>query len=108
MRSFPLLPIFAFGGALAALTALATSSAVAQPMQSVPCDDTASMHSWDQPATVGGNVEIGARVFLRKKLALMALREEGRRLQEDDGGRLTDSHRDYLQAKLDAIQSGNY
>jgi len=108
MRSFPLHPVFAFGGALAALAALSLSPAVAQPMQSMPCDDMAPMHSWDQPITVGGNVEIGARVLLRKKLALMALREEGRRLQEDDGGRLTDAHRDDLQAKLDAIQSGNY
>ncbi|HEY8696047.1 MAG TPA: hypothetical protein VIM02_00385 [Rhizomicrobium sp.] len=47
-------------------------------------------------------------MLLRKKLALMALREEGRRLQDADGGRLTESHRAYLQDKLDAIQSGSY
>lgn len=41
----------------------------------------------------------------RMKLhALYALREEGLRLRVEDGGTLTARHRDYLQAKLDAIE----
>lgn len=45
---------------------------------------------------------------LRRHDAIMAVREEGMRLQAADGGKLTDAHRAYLQAKLDAVRLGNY
>ena len=103
MRSFlrKLLPT-------ALLAALGAVPASAGPLVSMPCDDMAPMHTWNQPATTGGTAELGQRSPMRKKLALMALREEGRQLQDEDGGRLSDSHRSYLQAKLDAIQDGDY
>jgi hypothetical protein len=45
---------------------------------------------------------------LRKHDAIIAVREEGLKLQAADGGKLTDTHRAYLQAKLDAVRTGNY
>jgi hypothetical protein len=45
---------------------------------------------------------------LRKHDAILAIREEGLTLQVADGGKLTDTHRAYLQAKLDAVRAGNY
>jgi len=45
---------------------------------------------------------------LRKHEAIIAVREEGLKLQAADGGKLTDTHRAYLQAKLDAVRTGNY
>jgi len=40
--------------------------------------------------------------------ALIALRAEGLKLRDADGGRLTPEHESYLQAKLDAINSDKY
>lgn len=45
---------------------------------------------------------------LRKHEAILAVRDEGLQLQAADGGHLTDVHRAYLQAKLDAVRDGNY
>jgi hypothetical protein len=45
---------------------------------------------------------------LRERDALLSLRQEGLRLQAEDGGTLTDAHRAYLQARLDTIRSGKY
>ncbi|MFL6690899.1 MAG: hypothetical protein ACJ8IR_12055 [Alphaproteobacteria bacterium] len=45
---------------------------------------------------------------LRRHDAIIAVREEGLKLQAADGGKLTDTHRAYLQAKLDAVRTGNY
>jgi hypothetical protein len=36
------------------------------------------------------------------------VRAEGLKLQAEDGGKLTDAHRAYLQAKLNAVLAGNY
>jgi hypothetical protein len=45
---------------------------------------------------------------LRRHDAILAIRAEALSLQAADGGALTDSHRAYLQAKLDAVRAGNY
>jgi hypothetical protein len=45
---------------------------------------------------------------LRRHDAILAVREEGLKLQVADGGTLTDTHRAYLQAKLDAVRAGIY
>ncbi len=45
---------------------------------------------------------------LRRHEAIAAVREEALALQAADGGTLTDSHRAYLQAKLDAVRAGIY
>jgi hypothetical protein len=95
-------------GSLTLLASLPAEPAFAAPLVSMPCDDMAPMHTWNQPATTDGTAELGQRSPTRKKVALMALREEGRELQDKDGGRLSQSHRAYLQAKLDAIQNGDY
>jgi hypothetical protein len=62
---------------------------------------------------VGGPIGITAPVTtpshqLRRHDAIMAVRKEGLKLQAADGGKLTDTHRAYLQAKLDAVRTGNY
>src|SRR5690242_3812369 len=44
----------------------------------------------------------------RKRDAILALRDEGLKMQAADGGKLTENHRAYLQAKLDAVLHGNY
>jgi len=44
----------------------------------------------------------------KKRNALLALRAEGLKLRDADGGKLTPQHEVYLQAKLDAINAGNY
>jgi hypothetical protein len=44
----------------------------------------------------------------RKSRALMMLREQALQMRTDDGGSLSPEHRAQLQAKLDAIQAGNY
>jgi hypothetical protein len=64
-------------------------------------------------ASRGGPAGITAPVTvpshsLRRHDAIMALREEGLKLQTSDGGQLTEAHRAYLQAKYDAIRTGNY
>jgi hypothetical protein len=46
--------------------------------------------------------------MFRKQHAILAVRDEGLKLQSADGGKLTDAHRKYLQAKLDAVLVGNY
>ena len=45
---------------------------------------------------------------MRKRNALIALREETKKLLTADGGTLTPAHHDYLQAKYNAIMAGNY
>ena len=45
---------------------------------------------------------------LRRHEAILDVREEALKLQAADGGTLTDSHRAYLQAKLDAVRAGIY
>jgi hypothetical protein len=45
---------------------------------------------------------------LQKRLAVRAVRDEGLKLQAEDGGKLTEAHRAYLQFKLDAVLHGNY
>jgi hypothetical protein len=45
---------------------------------------------------------------LRRHDAILAIRAEALSLQAADGGTLTDAHRAYLQAKLDAVRAGNY
>ena len=45
---------------------------------------------------------------LRRHEAILAIRDEALTLQELDGGALTQSHRTYLQAKLDAVRDGIY
>ena len=45
---------------------------------------------------------------LRRHDAILAVREEALKLQAADGGKLTDAHRAYLQARLDAVRAGNY
>jgi hypothetical protein len=44
----------------------------------------------------------------QKRNAILAVREEGLKVQAADGGKLTEEHRAYLQAKLDAALHGNY
>jgi len=44
----------------------------------------------------------------RKRNAILAVRREGLKMQTADGGKLTEAHRVYLQAKLDAVLHGNY
>jgi hypothetical protein len=44
----------------------------------------------------------------RRHEAIQAIRDEALTLQDADGGTLTQSHRTYLQAKLDAIRDGIY
>jgi hypothetical protein len=41
----------------------------------------------------------------RIRYELIALRDEGLKLRDADGGSLTDEHRAYLQGKLDAIRT---
>ncbi len=43
-----------------------------------------------------------------KHHAILRIREEGIKLQAEDGGKLTSAHREYLQAKLNAVLNGNY
>jgi hypothetical protein len=45
---------------------------------------------------------------LRRHDAILAIRDEALALQAADGGTLTDAHRAYLQAKLDAVREGEY
>jgi len=44
----------------------------------------------------------------RKRDALLALRTEGLKLRDADGGTLTAEHRAYLQTKLDAINTDKF
>ena len=44
----------------------------------------------------------------RKSHALLMLREQALQMRSEDGGTLTPEHHALLQAKLDAIQAGNY
>ena len=44
----------------------------------------------------------------QKRTAILAVRKEGLQLQAADGGKLTEAHRAYLQAKLDSVLVGNY
>lgn len=46
--------------------------------------------------------------WVRKRNALRTLREETIKLQQADGGKLTQAHHHELQVRYDAIMSGNY
>jgi hypothetical protein len=60
-------------------------------------------------AAIGTTMPVAAPSHaLRRHDAILAVREEALTLQAADGGTLTDSHRAYLQAKLDAVRAGNY
>ena len=56
----------------------------------------------------GVSVGPGFSQNFRKAQAVKALRQEGLKMQEADGGKLSDAHRAELQRKLDHILSGNY
>ena len=59
------------------------------------------------PASSGYVSQSGAmfgRIPSYKEHQLIALRDEGLKLQKADGGKLTPEHYAYLQSKLDAIQ----
>jgi hypothetical protein len=43
-----------------------------------------------------------------KREAIRAVRDEGLKLRAEDDGKLTEAHRAYLQAKLNAVLHGNY
>jgi hypothetical protein len=45
---------------------------------------------------------------LRKRHAIMAIRDEALKQQAADGGKLTEAHRAEFQRKLDAVRAGNY
>jgi hypothetical protein len=45
---------------------------------------------------------------MQRHNAIVAVRAEGLKLQAEDGGKLTEAHRAYLQAKLNAVLNGNY
>jgi hypothetical protein len=52
--------------------------------------------------------DFGAAAQRRRHDALVALRAEGLKLRDADGGKLTPEHETYLQGKLDAINSDKY
>jgi hypothetical protein len=60
----------------------------------------------NQPQTFGTQAQTDR--MNRKRDALLALRAEGLKLRDADGGTLTAEHRVYLQTKLDAINADKY
>lgn len=89
---------------LAAPAFVVSALAVAAPMSS-------------NPGALRGGITSGAGVTpsipyhshdLEKRRAILVVRAEGMKLQAADGGKLTEAHRAYLQAKLDAVLAGNY
>ncbi|HEX3653837.1 MAG TPA: hypothetical protein VHU18_13540 [Rhizomicrobium sp.] len=73
---------------------LISAPALAAPAAAAAIGTTTSVTAPSQP--------------LRRHDAILAIRAEGLTLQAADGGKLTDTHRAYLQAKLDAVRDGNY
>lgn len=67
-----------------------------------------AMPAGGTPASSFITPAIAPSTALRRHDAILAVREEGLKLQAADGGKLTDAHRAYLQAKLDAVRHGNY
>lgn len=63
-----------------------------------------SKANWSSPYTYPAYHSHGSQ----KRSAILAVREEGLALQAADGGKLTEAHRAYLQAKFDAVLRGNY
>jgi hypothetical protein len=51
------------------------------------------------------DTSVDARKTTRIRYELIALRDEGLRLRDADGGTLTDEHHAYLQGRLDAIRT---
>ncbi len=80
------------------LAILAASTAIAMPTGGSPGGSGAYITRPDY----------GPSKMFRKQHAILAVRDEGLKLQSADGGKLTDAHRKYLQAKLDAVLVGNY
>jgi len=85
----------------------------------------ALMALWPQAAVSGGSYAYGNNAkaltdqqsynstdeqgrMYKKRNALLALRAEGLKLRDADGGKLTPEHEAYLQTRLDAINAGNY
>ena len=70
------------------------------------------------PVSAAAAAKAGAGLFVppavtfprarQKRSAILAVRKEGLQLQAADGGKLTEAHRAYLQAKLDSVLVGNY
>ena len=90
---------------LAAVLCVFSGTAIAGPMGGVP--DTMGLQATD-PALHGGVYKSTPASLSPKARALLNLRDEGPKLQKEDGGTLTPEHRASLQQKLDAIQAGNY
>ncbi|HEY5338061.1 MAG TPA: hypothetical protein VIJ85_07665 [Rhizomicrobium sp.] len=93
MRLFPIVTVLS--------VLLVASAAAADPMNGMAVPRPSS-----PPMGMGGGGPTTAELHRAK--ALKDLREEGIKLQQEDGGTLTDPHLDYLQQKLLAIQRGEY
>jgi hypothetical protein len=80
---------------------LAAPFLIAAPALALPAGSAGGATGLTSPVTMPSHQ-------LRKHDAILAIRDEGLKLQVADGGTLTDTHRAYLQAKLDAVRAGNY
>ena len=85
--------------------AFAVQTASADPV-GAPCPELTPANQWlpGYQARSEGSPPIAST----KARAILALRREGLLLKRRDGGALSDAHRAELQAKLNAIQSGEY
>jgi hypothetical protein len=81
--------------------ALAVAFVLSAPATTVTFPTAAIANSVDTSPVISYHAE-------RKLYALRMLREEGLKLRAADGGKLTDAHRAYLEAKLKAIRAGNF
>jgi hypothetical protein len=57
------------------------------------------------PTQMMMDTSVDARRSQRIRSELVALHDEGIKLRDGDGGKLTEEHRAYLQSKLDAIRA---
>jgi hypothetical protein len=81
--------------------AVAVAFVLSGPTATVTLSRVAIANSADTSPVISYHAE-------RKLYALRMPREEGLKLRAADGGKLTDAHRAYLEAKLKAIRAGNF
>ena len=88
---------------MAAFAAALITSASAEPMGAPSMGANLGLPQTDQSLHGGNPLNLHWDRYSPTGQKLRALHDEGVKMQEADGGKLTDEHRAYLQAKLDAI-----
>ncbi|HSC19319.1 MAG TPA: hypothetical protein VLC74_10425 [Rhizomicrobium sp.] len=91
---------------LIVITVLLPSSATFADPVGAPCPDLTPANQWR--AAFSAHLDPGLGYQSAKTRAMTRLAREGLLQRKADGGKLTEAHRAELQARLNAVERGQY